>query len=178
MDRLLASRAPKLFVHLPIEAIVSHLIGNLVDGGYWRLSPAGPEPVGPWTGPLADRARAAHRQIIEGLQALEALARETDAQSAGGESPAPARQPRTGSWFPLGIAAVLLACATTTTGRADLIPAPSGGPVPTISLDVELGCDEVTGGALKSPRQQGGRGELTEAGPTSTFHHDRNRVPN
>jgi len=90
MDRLLASRAPKLFVHLPIEAIVSHLIGNLVDGGYWRLSPAGPEPVGPWTGPLADRARAAHQQIIEGLQALEALARETDGQSAGGESPAPA----------------------------------------------------------------------------------------
>ena len=98
MDRLLASRAPKLFVHLPIEAIVSHLIGNLVDGGYWRLSPAGPEPVGPWTGPLADRARAAHQQIIEGLQALEALARETDAQSAGVESPAPGRQLRTGSW--------------------------------------------------------------------------------
>ena len=74
----MAARAPKLFVHLPIEAIVSHLIGNLVDGGYWRVTPAGPEPVATWTGSQAERARAAHQQIIEGLQALEALAREAE----------------------------------------------------------------------------------------------------
>ena len=84
VGRPLAIRGPKLFIHLPVEAIVSHLIGNLVDGGYWRVTPEGPEPVAPWTGPRAAQARAAHRQIIEGLRALETLAHEAEGPSEEG----------------------------------------------------------------------------------------------
>ena len=87
MDRALATRRPKLVIHVPVEPIVSHLIGNLVDGGSWRLTSHCPEPVAPWTGPVGERARVAHQQLIEGLQALEALVREAESLAQLGRYP-------------------------------------------------------------------------------------------
>jgi hypothetical protein len=49
------------------------LIGSLADGPLWVWGPHGPVPVDPWGPKEADQARAARRQIVDGLTTLHEL---------------------------------------------------------------------------------------------------------
>jgi Kelch motif len=55
------------------ERMYNMLIGSLADGPLWVWGPHGPVPVDPWGPKEAGRARAARRQIIEGLTTLHEL---------------------------------------------------------------------------------------------------------
>ncbi|HEY7187194.1 MAG TPA: hypothetical protein VH436_11640 [Vicinamibacterales bacterium] len=49
------------------------LIGSLADGPLWVLGPHGPIPVDPWGPKVAQAAKAARKQIVDGLRTLTKL---------------------------------------------------------------------------------------------------------
>jgi hypothetical protein len=75
---------------IPItEAAVNYLIGSLADGPLWVLTPNGPVPVDPWGPKIAQEAKNAFRQIVNGFRELRNLGREvTKLQSAPAEKQA------------------------------------------------------------------------------------------
>lgn len=69
------------------------LIGSLSDGPLWVIGPHGPHPVDPLDAALAARAKQAHATIRQGIEELEVLGREVQAQRAAVYSEAISTRP-------------------------------------------------------------------------------------
>jgi hypothetical protein len=91
-------------VQIPIDAaLVNRLIGSLADGPLLALGPHGPVPVEPWGPDYERRARAAWKELIDGVRKLETLGSELAGKQASaapsaiaGTPPRSAGRPRNG----------------------------------------------------------------------------------